>query len=214
MKIYGFVGAIMEVVLFMCCFTQLRHHFSTIGEMNKIVSYWLGFTVLTGFWELVYLSYRRIINSYANELVKHNQSVWTNKYSISMILPWNLSKLFYSEYGAWADREYKTSADNWSFTIEGTHCMICGLFSLIALYAKVMGDMEIFYLALGGGMVSQFMNSLLYMEEYFIQTHLPANVNYDTPNFPCGKYLFKRPFMYINLLWMIMPAYAMLVYMT
>ena len=51
------------------------------------------------------------------------------------------------------------------------------------------------------------------MEEYFIQTHLPASVNYDTPNFPCGKDLFKRPFMYVNLFWMIMPAYAMLVYM-
>ena len=32
-----------------------------------------------------------------------------------------LARIFYAEYGAWADREYMVSSDDWSRTIEGSH---------------------------------------------------------------------------------------------
>ena len=57
-------------------------------------------------------------------------------------------------------------------------------------------------------MGSQFMNSVLYMANYFIQIKDPNNINYNTPEFPCGPFLLKRPFMWVNLLWSIMPAYV------
>ena len=59
-------------------------------------------------------------------------------------------------------------------------------------------------------MASQFMNSLLYMGEYFIQINDPNSVNYDTERFPCGRFLIKRPFMWINFFWLAMPTYVII----
>ena len=57
-------------------------------------------------------------------------------------------------------------------------------------------------------MGTQLMNSILYMGQYLIQTGDMSSPNYNTPEFPCGKVLIKRPFMYINLFWTAMPIYA------
>ena len=54
-------------------------------------------------------------------------------------------------------------------------------------------------------MGSQLMNSLLYMINYFHQVKDYNNVNYNNSTFPAGNYLELRPFMYINILWTIMP---------
>ena len=58
-------------------------------------------------------------------------------------------------------------------------------------------------------MASQLMNSILYMGEYFIQIKDKHSVNLNTPKFPCGFALIKRPFMYVNLFWTIMPCYVL-----
>ena len=55
-------------------------------------------------------------------------------------------------------------------------------------------------------MGTQLMNSLLYMGNYFIQCNSPSSVNFDKSDFPSGKFLEKRPFMYVNLFWTIMPS--------
>ena len=93
--IYGWVGGILEVSLFMLIFGNIISFNDELQKIDPMVSYWLGFTVLTGFWEIVYLSNRRSINNYAKELISSNTSVWTNRYPLSMVLPWNLSRLFY-----------------------------------------------------------------------------------------------------------------------
>ena len=59
-------------------------------------------------------------------------------------------------------------------------------------------------------MGTQLMNSILYMSEYFIQTNTPSSINYNTPKFPCGKFLLKRPFMYINIFWTVMPFFILI----
>ncbi len=210
--IYGWVGGILEVSLFMLIFGNIISFNDELQKIDPMVSYWLGFTVLTGFWEIVYLSNRRSINNYAKELISSNTSVWTNRYPLSMVLPWNLSRLFYAEYGAWADREYKSFKDNWSFTVEGSHCTICAFFSLLALWSAINNNYDNYILALGIGMGSQFMNSLLYMAEYALQTHDRHSVNFNSNSFPTGKYLLDRPFMYINYLWLFFPAYAIYSY--
>lgn len=212
--IYGWIGAIFEIALFMLIFGNIISFSENLKDLNPVVSYWLGFTVLTGYWEIVYLSNRNKINEYAKYLISSNESVWTNKYELKMVLPSNLSKLFYAEYGAWADREYKSFTDNWSFTIEGSHCTICAFFSLLALWSAVCGNNSNFLITLGIGMGSQFMNSLLYMAEYSLQTYDKHSVNYNSDKFPTGKYLLERPFMYINYLWLLFPAYAIFTYVT
>ena len=59
-------------------------------------------------------------------------------------------------------------------------------------------------------MGSQLMNSILYMSQYFIQSKTIGSVNYDSPNFPTGKYLLGRPFMYVNVFWTLMPLYVII----
>ena len=56
------------------------------------------------------------------------------------------------------------------------------------------------------------MNSILYMVEYFIQCTDPNNINYNDDEFPMGTLLSKRPFMWVNIFWTIMPLYTILVY--
>lgn len=210
--IYGWFGALLEMALFISIFSNIVNVNESLQKIDPFVSYWLGFTVLTGFWEIIYLSNRREINDHANDLIANNESVWTKKYCITMVLPWKLSKLFYADYGAWADREYKTSKDDWSFTVEGSHCIMCGLFSLLSLISLVNGNYNNFIVTLGIAMGSQFMNSLIYMSEYCIQTNNKFSINYNDRNFPAGKNLSNRPFMYINYFWLVFPAYAIFKY--
>ena len=54
-----------------------------------------------------------------------------------------------------------------------------------------------------------FMNSVLYMAQYYIQTENSDSVNYNTAQFPTGSFLSKRPFMWINYAWLIMPCYVL-----
>lgn len=208
--IKGYQGAILELLLFFALFSNVMNFSENFKNIDPVVSYWLGFTVLTGIWELIYVTSKKDVNEYANFLIVTNKSVWFSDFSLSMLLPHNFSRLFYSEYGAWADREYMSFSDNWSITIEGSHCMLCALFSLLSLWSLITGNYYNFLLTLGIGMGSQFMNSLLYLSEYILQTRNINNINYDNKDFPTGEYLLNRPFMYINILWLILPAYSIL----
>ena len=57
------------------------------------------------------------------------------------------------------------------------------------------------------------MNSLLYMASYFIQEKEKDNVNYDNSTFPSDKWLTKRPFMWVNIFWLLMPFYTINYYL-
>lgn len=208
----GYIGALLELILFFLSYGYVVNN-TSLSSIEKVSCYWLGFTVLTGFWEVIYLTNRKKVNSYSQRLIKTNSHVWTNNYGLSMVLPWNFSKLFYSEYASWADREYMFYKDDWSFTVEGTHCIICGFFSFVTLVCMLCGNEVGFLMALCLAMGSQLMNSILYLEQYWVQCSESSSVNYNTQQFPCGKYLLKRIFMWINLLWILMPTYALCVYL-
>ena len=115
------------------------------------------------------------------------------------------SQIFYSEYGAYADREYMTDTDTWSRVIESSHSLMCGIFCLLAMINYLFGKSGEFIFTLSVGMGSQLMNSILYMANYFNQVRDRDNVNFNTTRFPSGKYLEKRPFMYINAFWTLCP---------
>ena len=195
-------------------------------KIDTISYYWLLFTSITGIWELSFLINYNLTCNEAHKLLKNNEHVWTNNYSLINIIPNKFSILFYSEYGAYADREYMKLNDNWSRIIEGSHLIFCGLGSLLSLiFYKSKNQMNHFYknkefeyqetinyyslIFVSSSMSSQAMNSILYMVNYFHQTHDSLNPNYNTTEFPIGLFFNKRPFMYVNILWTIMPLYVL-----
>ena len=163
---------------------------------------------MTGIWELSYLFHRHHVKSLSIDLETRNQHVWTNYYLPQKLIPSQFSLIFYSEYGAYADREYIRLRDNWSIDIEGTHAVLCGITSFIGILSRYIKHPH-WLLWITISMSCQLMNSILYLGQYLIQTKSPHSVNYDSPQFPCGPYLIKRPFMYINIFWTIMPLYIL-----
>jgi hypothetical protein len=206
-KIEGIKGAVIVLILFSFTSTLFSYFFN----IHSICYYWLTFTILTGIWEYTYVTNRKSISRNAEDLIKTNSHVWFKYYNINMILPWNTSNIFYSEYAAYADREYMSDKDDWSIIIEGSHALFCAIFALLSLYFNFMGNMKNFYITMSISMGTQLMNSILYMGEYLIQLNSENSVNYKN-KFPCGKYLEKRPFMYINLFWSLMPSYVLIYY--
>ena len=98
-----------------------------------------------------------------------------------------MAKIFYAEYGAWADREYMSTTDPWSHTIEGTHALFCAVFALFGMIARIDKKTTKSLIVVGMSMAFQLMNSILYMIEYGIQCKTPGTVNYDRPAFPLGR---------------------------
>ena len=116
--------------------------------------------------------------------------------------------IFYAEYGAYADREYMLLRSDWSRIIEGTHAYLCGIFAIGAMVAKKCRMDNEYLIMASVSMGTQLMNSILYMGNYFIQVHDKFSVNYDRANFPSGYLLSRRPFMYVNIFWTLMPIIA------
>ncbi len=208
-KIYGVLGALIEVCMFAGIAYCVREFgITSLQKMDAVTYYWLTFITLVGFWELIYITCHKKTIEIAQELLETKTKVWTNKYGLSMLLPWNFSKLFYAEYAAYADREYMSTKDKWSVLVEGSHATFCALFAMVSLGVYYHSEKS-FDASLAFAMGSQFMNSLLYMGEYFIQVKDENSVNFNTPSFPTGWALTKRFFMWINVFWLVMPVYVM-----
>ena len=209
----GYGIGILELLLYFVTSYGVRKRFKPLQEINAISYYWFTMTILTFIWEFSYLSDYDEITQMGRELIIKNEHTWTNHYDLSYILPWKLARIFYAEYGAHADREYLQLTDDWSRTVESSHAIFCGLFSLFTLMLKMAGNIPSFNICLGISMGSQFMNSLLYMINYYYQSLDKDSVNYITPEFPAGKLFLKRGFMYVNVLWLVCPAYTMIYYL-
>lgn len=201
------IGAI-EICLYLFISFILKQ-FPMFRDMNKISYYWLCMTILTGFWELSYITNYDEIEGIAMDLRNNNTHVWTNSYSLDYVFPWKLSKIFYAEYGAWADREYMSLTDDWSHTIEGTHAIFCATFAFFGMLARLFSNELKSLIVISMAMAFQLMNSVLYMVEYGIQCNQVDNVNYNNVSFPLGKAMLARPFMYVNVFWLVMPTYIL-----
>ena len=202
------IGAI-ELGLYLFISHQLRKKWKQFGEIDALTYYWLTMTILTLIWECAFvLNYSTVIDD-SQVLLHKEQHVWTNQYDFSYVLPWKLSTIFYSEYGAYADQEYMLRDNDWSRVIESTHALFCGLFAFLALHHKVKyKNNDKYLIMLSVSMGSQLMNSLLYMTNYFNELGYPSSVNYCSTEFPCGFALLQRPFMYVNIFWTCMPLYV------
>ena len=209
MKCNGITATMAELSIFYHFTHTIRQLQPNLQNIPIVCYYWITFTIMTGIWEFTFIRHRKKVQKISETLLITNTHVWTNKYPLSIILPWNFSKRFYAEYGAYADREYKTITDNWSYLIEGTHAVFCGLMGLCGIIATIYNSHSaIPYITLSMG--SQLMNSILYLGEYNIQTKDKNNNNYNRHAFPLGRLWSKRPFMYVNIFWTIMPLYILI----
>lgn len=275
----GWAIALMELVLYFLCALLVRSYFKTL---DRVTYYWFGFTVLTGFWEFIYVTRYSVIEKSAAELIATKQHVWTNTYPVTTLLPARVAQLFYAEYGAYADREYmtKVTGDYWSRLIESSHALFCALSCLLCLSivyfsrivsgvtqrsrvirdkvshitaedddtrfiresqrnyqqrryrrdpfpcdpvpgtryadnntntpsAAITDEHKLPRSALviaAAGMGCQFMNSLLYMGEYFLQCGDKYSTNYVSRDFPIGPWMSARWFMWVNIAWLIFPV--------
>lgn len=207
----GIFLAFIEIV----CFTLISYSiqkYTNLKTLNKILYYWVCFTILTGIWELFFIINYNKVTKISLQLLKNQSHVWTNDYSINYILPWNFSQIFYAEYGAYADREYMSS-DDWSRVIESSHCLLCGLFALFSLLFKYYNINNEYLITLSISMGGQLMNSILYLFNYFYQSNQSYSVNYNSQKFPLGLLCTKRPFMYINIFWTLCPLYIIIILM-
>ena len=209
MILKGYILAIIELFLFYKISSFLRIDSHNLDRISPISYYWIAFTILTGTWEFFYVLNRPRVHRSANKLLRQKTHVWTNNYNLKFLLPQNFSRYFYAEYGAYADREYITSRDPWSLIIESTHAVFCGLNCFLGLYTLYINELHASLIFMSVAMSSQLMNSILYMSEYLIQINDRNSVNYDTKEFPTGYALCYRPFMYINVLWTVMPMYVL-----
>jgi hypothetical protein len=167
-------------------------------------------TVLTGIWEASFIYYYKDVSKYGRKLIANNTHVWTEKYDLSYVFPNKLSFIFYAEYGAHADREYLSLTDNWSHSIEGTHAVFCAIFATLAFTFSRLNHYSNYLVTVSVSMGTQIMNSILYLDNYFIQTRDPESPNFNTKYFPTGNMLGKRLFMWVNVFWFVMPAWTIL----
>jgi hypothetical protein len=207
----GLVGALINIGVFFTV-SATTYTYTSLINIEPITFYWMAFTILTGIWETGYIIRHSQTVASAEALIETGKRVWLSDYNLGMLLPFNFSVIFYAEYGAWADREYMTTKDRWSKLIEGTHAIFCGFFSLLAIlfYLVNSNSVQNSTVSISVAMGSQLMNSVLYMGQYSIQTKDQMSVNFDCSDFPCGKLYIKRPFMWINIFWTVMPAYIIL----
>ena len=208
----GYIVALIEILLFTMGSITLRNIYPKLKNINTIIYFWVMLTILTGLWEISFISNYKEVTYLANELITTNKHTWSNNYNITYLLPSKFSKIFYAEYGAWADREYMSHTDDWSRIIESSHCTQCALFSLLAILFKISGYHNNYLITLSVSMGTQFMNSFLYMCAYFIQEREPSNINYNSTNFPSNTSLSDRPFMWVNIFWLVMPFYTIIYY--
>ena len=201
---------VIEIGLFLTIGSILRDEFASLRKINIISYFWLLMTVLTGIWEFAFISQYKDTHNYAEILIQNDTHIWASRYDLSYVNPWKLSKIFYAEYGAHADREYIALDNHWSRVIEGSHAALCGLFALLAIYFKKKSKNNLFIISATVSMSTQLMNSILYMAQYFFQVNDPSSVNYPSTEFPCGFALSERGFMYVNVFWTLMPLYVII----
>ncbi len=210
----GIVLGIFEIIFIFLGGYFVRRVCTGLQTMNMLSYSWFIVSIVTGFlWETAYIGNYKWVGNYSRQLIRLNQTVWTNEYEFWNVIPNYFSELFYATYAAWADREYMSTTDDWSRVVESSHALFCGMFSLFAVYNYARGNNNEFLITMGIAMGSQVMNSLLYMVEYFIQMDDPNNVNYNNASFPAGIMLSQRAFMWVNIFWLLLPSYTLIYYL-
>lgn len=208
----GYAIALLEVSLFAVWASVARICLPNLQLLDPIMYFWFCFTVLTGYWEFTYVTNYDFIARFAQGLAHSGQSVWSMDFPWTNIHPNLFAKMFYAEYAAHADREYKSErrGDYWSRLVESSHALCCAAYCLAALLMITLSGKvavnQVYNIAMYG-MGMQFMNSLLYMGQYYLQCRNKSSPNFNSASFPLGgNWMPKRWFMWVNLFWLVFPA--------
>ena len=202
----GITIGLFELFFWWLASFSFRMIWKELKKMDRISYYWLAMTIMTMIWKISFIiDYKRIV-LISRILLKKKEHIWLNEYNVLNLLPWVIPRILYSEYGAYADREYMILSDDWSRVIEGTDAIFCGIFACAAIILKVQNNKSHYFaVAVSISMGSQLMNSILYISNYLNQLHNINSINYVDHNFPS-----TRPFMYVNIFWIIFPSYIIL----
>lgn len=198
------IGFVEMSLFFLFSFLGKRF-ISTLRSMSCITYYWICMTMLIGLWETSYLIHYREIDNMSIELRINNTHIWVEKYSTSYILPWNFAKIIYSEYLAWADRDYSYINMDWSNIMERTPAIFTAMFAFIGLFARVCNSVMKSYVFISIAMGIELMNTIIYTTQYGINCNNEHNSNYNSYYFPLGVALSNRPLMYVNTFFILMP---------
>ncbi len=202
-QLYGFELCIIELIIAMVIFNNIYSIINFI-DLPKFVFYWIAFSILVCIYEIAYLYNFKNITRNAKALIKTKNSIWFEKYDISKLLPWKFAKLFYTDYIANSDREYINNNTKYGKIIESTHLFICGGLYLLALIMNIYGNINKFKTLLFMSFGAQIMNIIMYTLFLYFQIHNKFSSNYASKRFPIGRYYEKRPFTYINIIYIIM----------
>jgi hypothetical protein len=78
----GYMVALLEVMMFSVAATAVRVLLPALGTCGLVMYYWFAFTVLTGYWESVYVRNYDYVTDYADTLLENKESVWTKDYPL------------------------------------------------------------------------------------------------------------------------------------
>ena len=160
-EVYGVIIALIELSIFFGTTVLVKKKTEVFKHVDNFSYYWLSFTVLTGIWEVCFILNYDNITVAAKQLITYDKHVWVSNYTLDYILPWKLADIFYSEYGAWADRQYTLTDSYWARLIEGSHGSVCGLFALIGLVNRLEHINRTYLICIVFSMGNQLMNSIL-----------------------------------------------------
>ena len=90
------------------------------------------------------------------------------------------------------------------FNITRKYNVLILLYIIATLYQDIMYNYIIYFI-----MSSQILETLLYLKNYYYQTSLSSSLNMNSIDFKCGKLFINRPFIYFNLMWIVVPLYIL-----
>ena len=73
----GTIIALLEIVSFFIISYFIKKKFIYLQEISGIVYYWMMFTILTGLWELSFITHYKHVNQLSQTLINTHTHVWT-----------------------------------------------------------------------------------------------------------------------------------------
>jgi hypothetical protein len=164
----GWLGGLIVAVLYIgICWLLRIFVLPGLALIEPISFTWLAWQILTFVWEAVFATFGfPTTSAYAQYLIEAKKHVWSERYGLAVILPWNTAMVYFSEYGAWADRKYGSPNElinlNSRFNFELTHGIVAGGFSLLSLIFEALYMPALAGVMIPIAMSGQVMNNVIY----------------------------------------------------
>jgi len=143
--------------------------------LNSIENYIMEFIIIAGMTKLFYLCNKNLVLKFILYLfnVNTNKSIWNNDYDLYILLPWNFSLLFLTEYNINGDREYTNILNQFELYLQKKCVRISNFYftSLIALLILYNSTTII-----AGAFIITLVDILFYIEQYLEKYKIDFNI--------------------------------------